>query len=178
MVKVFIGVIIAAIVVITVFMVIDPELNTAQVDTITEVSYDESYKYTIEGEVVKSGTYTLSDAVSMSDLIEAAGGATKNADDRAYFENAVLQSGKTYYISSKYDVTDVCNNSEILKVNINEDNADTLMSISGITTSIASSIVSYRIENGKFNTLEDLMDVYGIGNATYRKIRNFVILHE
>ena len=52
------------------------------------------------------------------------------------------------------------------------------MSVSGVTTSIASSIVSYRTENGMFNTIEQLMDVYGIGNATYHKIRNYVILHE
>ena len=51
------------------------------------------------------------------------------------------------------------------------------MTVNGITTSIASSIVSYRTENGIFDTLEELMDVYGIGNATYHKIRGYVILH-
>ena len=61
--------------------------------------------------------------------------------------------------------------------NINEDNADQLMAISGITSSIANSIVSYRTSNGAFKTIEQLTDVYGIGNATYRKIRNYVILH-
>ena len=63
-------------------------------------------------------------------------------------------------------------------MNINQDDAQTLMSVNGITTSIASSIVSYRSENGIFNTVEDLLNVYGIGNATYHKIRNYVILHQ
>ena len=113
----------------------------------------------------------------MGDLIEAAGGTTANADDLAYFSTVSLKAGSSYYIASKFDETDICSKSEISKVNINEDNAETLMSVNGITTSIASSIISYRTENGIFNTIEDLLNVYGIGNATYHKVRNYVILH-
>jgi competence protein ComEA len=113
----------------------------------------------------------------MHDLLEAAGGTTANADDLAYFENAQLKAGTTYYIASKFDETDICSKSEISKVNINEDDAQTLMTVTGITTAIASSIVSYRNEDGNFNTIEDLLAVYGIGNATYHKVRNYVILH-
>ena len=113
----------------------------------------------------------------MGDLIAAAGGTTTNADDLSFFDEAPLKSGSTYYIAGKYDEADICSKTEISKVNINEDDASTLMSVNGITTSIANSIVSYRSENGIFDTIEELMDVYGIGNATYRKIRNYVILH-
>ena len=179
MLKVLIGVVVAAFVVIVGFLLIDPDLNTvSDNNVITEVVDTKSgSKYTIEGEVNKAGTYVLSDAITMADLIEAAGGTNSNADELAYFESAVLKSGSTYYIPGKYDTTDICSKSEVSKVNINEDDAATLMSVNGITTSIASSIVSYRTENGIFNTIEQLMDVYGIGNATYHKIRNYVILH-
>ena len=176
--KILIGVVIAAFVVIIGFLIIDPDLNQSATTPITEVSDTTSgSKYTIEGEVNKAGTYVLSDAVTMADLIEAAGGTNNNADDLCYFESAPLKSGSTYYIAGKYDATDICSKDEITKVNINEDDASTLMSVNGITTSIASSIVSYRTENGIFDTLEELMEVYGIGNATYHKIRNYVILH-
>lgn len=179
MIKVLIGVVIAAFIVIIGFLVIDPDLNQVNNNSvvITDVVDTKGDKYTIEGEVNKAGTYVLSDTVTMADLITAAGGVTSNADDLAFFDEAVLKSGSTYYISNKYDETDICSKSEINKVNINADDETTLMSINGITTSIASSIVSYRSENGIFNTIEELMDVYGIGNATYRKIRNYVILH-
>ena len=113
----------------------------------------------------------------MLDLISAAGGTSANADDLAYFDEAPLKSGSSYYIACKYDETDICSKNEITKVNINEDDAATLMTVNGITTSIASSIVSYRTENGIFDTVEELMEVYGIGNATYHKIRNYVVLH-
>ena len=176
--KILIGVVIAAFVVIIGFLIIDPDLNQTTTTPITEVSDSANgSKYTIEGEVNKAGTYVLGDAVTMADLIEAAGGTNNNADDLCYFENAPLKSGSTYYIAGKYDATDICSKDEIVKVNINEDDASTLMSVNGITTSIASSIVSYRTENGIFDTLEELMEVYGIGNATYHKIRNYVILH-
>ena len=179
MVKVLIGVVVAAFIVVIGFLLIDPDLNQVTDNgAVTEVIDTQSgSKYTIEGEVNKAGTYVLSDGATMADLIAAAGGTNSNADDLAYFENAKLKSGSTYYIAGKYDATDICSKSEVTKVNINEDDATTLMSVNGITTSIASSIVSYRTENGIFNTIEQVMEVYGIGNATYHKIRNYVILH-
>ena len=179
MVKVLIGVVVAAFIVVIGFLLIDPDLNQVTDNgAVTEVIDTQSgSKYTIEGEVNKAGTYVLSDGATMADLIAAAGGTNSNADDLAYFENATLKSGSTYYIAGKYDATDICSKSEVTKVNINEDDATTLMSVNGITTSIASSIVSYRTENGIFNTIEQVMEVYGIGNATYHKIRNYVILH-
>lgn len=177
--KVIIGVVIAAAVVIIGFMIIDPKVNNTKTTNDSEIVQNEKgYSYTIEGEVQKPGTYVLSsETVTMADLINAGGGTTSNADSLAYYEDATLKNGSTYYIASKFDNTDVCNNSEIAKVNINVDDADKLMTINGITSSIASSIVSYRTSNGSFKTLEQLTEVYGIGNATYRKIRNFVILH-
>ena len=166
MLKILIGVTIVAFILIIGFLVIDPDLNpatSANSNNITEVSNQNGSKYTIEGEVYKAGTYVLSDGITMHDLL---------------FDNAKLKAGTTYYIASKFDETDICSKSEIGKVNINEDDAQTLMTVNGITTSIATSIVSYRSENGIYNTIEDLLNVYGIGNATYHKVRNYVVLHK
>ena len=175
MVKVVIGLIVAAVVIIGGIFVINPLVNGTTSET-TEVS--EKNSYTIEGEVALPGTYSLSSTVTLADLIDAAGGTTSNADELAYFETAEISKGSSYYIASKYDASDVCNDTEITKVNVNLDSADVLVTVNGISTSVANSIVSYREENGIYNTIEDLMNVYGIGNATYRKIRNYVILHE
>lgn len=174
--KVIIGVVIAAAVLIIGFMMIDPKVNNNQTTNTTQ-TIDNGSAYTIEGEVNKPGTYVLKDGITMADLIQAGGGLTNNADDLAFFEQASLKAGNTYYIASKYDATDICNSDPIVKVNVNSDTADTLTNVNGITTSIASSIVSYRTSNGVFQTIEQLMEVYGIGNATYRKVRNFVTLH-
>ena len=179
--KVIIGVIIAAAVVIIGFMIIDPKVNankaTQTATTETANNPNGGKNYTVEGEVNKPGTYSLSENITMKELIQASGGLTSNADELAFFEDATLKAGNTYYIASKFDQTDICNSSAITKVNINADDADTLTSINGITSSIASSIVSYRTSNGVFKTIEQLTEVYGVGNATYRKVRNFVTLH-
>lgn len=178
MIKMLIGVLVAAFVVIVGFMMLDPDLEAGNIqNSLSMITTSNGFKYTVEGEVNKAGTYVLSEAVTMEDLIEAAGGVTANADDLAYFPTAVLKSNSSYYIAGKFDDNDICSNTEIIKVNINEDNAETLMSVSGITTSIATSIVSYRNGNGLYTTLEDVMNVYGIGNATYHKIRSYITLH-
>ena len=141
------------------------------------VDEENRFSFTIEGEVSKPGTYVLEEVTTMGQLIDSAGGLTSNGDELSFFEDVTLTSGQTYYIAGKYDASDICSNAPIQKVNINSDNADELMSINGISSSIASAIVSYRVENGTFRTLEDLLNVYGIGNATYRKVRGYVILH-
>lgn len=174
MLKIIIGVVIATVVVIGGFLLLDPKQSNPDITVV-----DSKNSYTIEGEVNKSGTYKLEgEALTFQDLLNAAGGLTSNGDERTYFETTEITINSTYYVAPKYDVNDVCNNQEIKKVNINSDNETELLKISGITNAIASSIVSYRTENGSFTYLEQLMDVYGIGNATYRKIRNYVILHE
>lgn len=175
MTKVIVAVIFACVLVLMGAMVVIPKV-TGTADNITEVG--DTYAYTIEGEVAKPGTYVLSDAVTMFDLISAAGGTVYNTDDRTYYDDTPLTSGNTYYIGGKYDASDICSNQPINKVNINKDSADALAQINGITSTVASSIISYRTGTGAFKTIEDLLNVYGIGNATYRKIRNYVILHE
>lgn len=188
--KIIIGVIVVAVVAITVFMVLDPNINlvrttdtanTTSMDIMNEESNSLStanFVVSIEGEVAKEGSYGFSELPTMGELIEAAGGTTTSADEKCYFENATLENGKTYFISSKYESGNVCSLVELKKVNINTSSADTLLSVSGFTTSVANSIVSYRSEKGQFNTIEDLLNVYGIGNATYRKVRSYVTLHE
>ena len=176
MIKILIGVVIVAIGVITTLLVLDPANAASSAGNVTEVA--QTFTVVVEGEVYASGSYTMKDGALMSDLIEAAGGLTSNADERAFYEDAVLTKGTTYFIASKYDVNDLCSTSEVEKVNVNSDDAETLTQVNGITSALANSIVTYRSENGLFSTLEQLQEVYGIGPSTYRKIRNYVILHE
>lgn len=178
MVKIIIGVIIAAFVVIGGFMLLDPQINGNNTQITTDTNDASAHTFTIEGEVSKPGTYSLEENATMDQLIIAAGGLTSNGDVRTYFSETVLESGVTYYVGGVKDAADVCSSEPITKVNINSDTAETLMSVNGITSSVSSAIVSHRSEIGSYTYLEQLLDVYGIGNATYRKIRNYVILHQ
>ena len=173
--KILIGVVIVAVAVIATFLVLDPNVGIQSTGQVAEVA--KSFSVVVEGEVYKTGSYTMQEGAIMSDLLEACGGINNNADERAFYNDATLTSGMTYYIASKYDINDLCNVNEVEKVNVNSDDATALSKVNGITQTIANSIVTYRNENGLFSTLEQLLEVYGIGNATYHKIRGYVILH-
>ncbi len=59
------------------------------------------------------------------------------------------------------------------QVNINIANAETLANyLDGIGTVLAQRIVDYRMEHGNFESIEDLKNVKGIGNAVFEKIRD------
>ncbi len=137
---------------------------------------------TITGEVVKNypngGTYSLPLESSLLDLILAAGGATTNADPKAYDSDFILENKMAFYIAPLYDNTNTCSTEPIKKVNINTGSKESLMEIGAIGSTIASSIISYRDENGYFNRIEELLNVSGIGNATFEKVKNFVQIFE
>ncbi len=176
MIKIIVVVLVVAAVAVVGFVLLNNTGSAAEAGDLMESTL-ESVKFTIEGEVNYPGTYTLASNAMMSTLIEAAGGVTSNADSRAYYVDAELTGGMTYYIASKYDEGDLCSYQEIEKVNVNTDSATLLSTVNGISSSVGEKIVDYRETNGSFMTIEALKEVSGIGDATYTKIRNYVILH-
>ena len=82
----------------------------------------------------------------------------------------------SYFIASLYDENDICNDYPLAKVNINNADKDLLMTVNGIGSTIASALVTYRETDGEFSYLEEIMNVTGIGNATFEKIKNSIVL--
>lgn len=62
----------------------------------------------------------------------------------------------------------------LAKININTDNKEKLMTISGIGSSKADAIIEYRTKNGNFKTTEDIMNVSGISKTIYDKIKDTI----
>lgn len=62
------------------------------------------------------------------------------------------------------------------KVSINNGSKEELMTLSGIGESKAEAIIEYRNINNGFKTLEDIMNVSGIGEAAYNKIKDSITL--
>jgi competence protein ComEA len=59
-------------------------------------------------------------------------------------------------------------------ININTATVEELMTLTGIGQVKAEAIVKYRIENGKYDNIEDLLNVKGIGEKTLQKIKDSV----
>lgn len=62
------------------------------------------------------------------------------------------------------------------KVSINKATKEQLMTLSGIGESKALSIISYRETNGAFKTIEEIMDVTGIGEAIFAQIKESITI--
>ena len=60
------------------------------------------------------------------------------------------------------------------KININTATKEELQTISGIGEGKAQAIIEYREENGNFNSIEDILNVSGIGESIYEKIKDHI----
>lgn len=63
---------------------------------------------------------------------------------------------------------------EISIVNINTASIDELDSLPGIGSSKAQNIIDYRNINGKFGSIEEILNVNGIGTAIYEQIKAYI----
>jgi len=63
------------------------------------------------------------------------------------------------------------------KVNINTADLALLMTLPGIGESKAGSIISYREEHGKFSSIEELMNITGIKEGVYTKIKEHITVN-
>lgn len=59
-------------------------------------------------------------------------------------------------------------------VNINKATQSELENLPGIGPAIATRIIEYRKENGKFSSIDDIKNVKGIGDAKYEKIKDSI----
>lgn len=142
----------------------------------------------ITGEVNKPGIVILKNNSRIADAINSAGGATKEADLNQINLAYILEDGQKIYIPNKNEkieedeyITDNSGNNEKNnsskeeeKVNINEAMQTELEQLPGIGPSLASRIIEYREANGKFEKIEDLQNVKGIGDSKYNDIKDKV----
>ena len=62
----------------------------------------------------------------------------------------------------------------VKKININTADVDTLKGIKGIGPKLAENIVAYREKVGQFKTVDDLLEVKGVGDKKLEAIRPFI----
>lgn len=78
----------------------------------------------------------------------------------------ICVESETIYLSSNDDAH--------LIVNINTATVRELKKLDGIGRVTAQAIIDYRTENGEFTTVDELINVKGIGEAKLEKIRDHV----
>jgi competence protein ComEA len=173
--KVMLGVLFFTIITLVVFLNLDPNIVTTSTQQVSSIAAN-YLTASLSGEIQKPGTYILEKQSTLEDLLALAGGTTTNADPLAFHGSLILDGGKSYYIAPTYDPTDVCGTTALVKVGINTANKENLMTLSNIGSSLAEAIITYRQQHGAFSHLEAIMDVSGIGQSTFTRIKNYITL--
>lgn len=131
----------------------------------------------VTGAVVNPGVYYLPEESRVQDALEAAGGPTLSADlDRVNLAERVHDEDQIYFPEigeENVPSTRIGGTGEGL-VNINTASIGELEGLPGIGPALAQSIVDYREAHGPFNTLEEIMDVQGIGQGVFEDIRELI----
>lgn len=129
------------------------------------------------GQVMHEGVYILSKGDRVYQAIEAAGGLTGEADSKQINQAMELTDGIQIYIPA---IGESINNQLVNedvddgKININTASKEKLMEIPGIGETKAIAIINYRETKGNFNTIEDIMNIDGIKEGTFNKIKDYI----
>lgn len=92
-------------------------------------------------------------------------------DAQSNLDNA--QTNNDACVCESNETTTSTNTNTSTLVNINTASKEELMSVSGIGASKADAIIVYRSES-KFNTIEDIKNVSGIGESLFAKIKDYI----
>ncbi len=139
----------------------------------------DNQKVYISGEVVNPGVYDISTGDRIDDIINYAGGVTEEANI-TYINLAEIVTDEQHIIipndeqvSESTTVNGNTNsNTTSSKININKASVSELTQLNGVGEATAKSIVEYRETNGKFNSIEDIKKVSGIGDKTFEKFKD------
>ena len=140
------------------------------------------------GAVKQPGVYELTADSRLFEAIQMAGGLTEEAADQALNQAELIEDGSRIYVPTKEEVKAGMDNGDTLtqnednaekagstsdgKVDINTAEKNELMTLPGIGEAKADAIVRYREEHGAFQKIEDLMEVEGIKEGVFQKVKD------
>jgi competence protein ComEA len=135
----------------------------------------------VAGWVRRPGVYEFTEGARVIDAIDAAGGARSGAVLEALNLAAPLTDGTQILVPREGQegvVPAPVTGGAVAGglVNVNSAIATELEELPGIGEVIAQRIIDYRTENGPFATVDELLDVSGIGDAILESIRELVMV--
>lgn len=149
------------------------------------------------GEVNDPGIYKAPKGVLLSDIIEEAGGFTKDASVNNINLVYQISCNMSIYIPSEAEITKGFGGGDIIRqdgvyvwgnmsgsgnteggdnvqqVNINKATVEELKALPGIGEVTAKAIVDYR-KNEPFKTIDDIKNVTGIGESKFKRIKDYI----
>jgi competence protein ComEA len=134
------------------------------------------------GAVTRPGVYRLSTGARVDDLVAAAGGLATDADPDRVNLAARLTDGEKVYVPRVGESLPADSAAEgagsstapSAPVDLNTASVTELDALPGVGPATAQAIVDYRTQHGPFRSVDDLLDVRGIGPAKLDAIRPLV----
>lgn len=149
------------------------------------------YLVHVTGAVLNPGAYEFMPGSRIRDALAAAG-ASPQADVQALNLAAFLEDGQRLTVPAiaptqkpgqpaatapAAPLVEQPAQASLL-ININTASQAELELLPGIGPVMAARVIEYRDENGGFEKIEDLLDVSGIGPATFERIKNLITVEE
>ena len=135
--------------------------------TIPTTSPSMKVNVTLFGEVNTPGSYEVQAGISLQSLVQLAGGFSQRAD----LSN--LDLTRTIWENQSITIPSL---PQAELVNINRANLEELSTLPGIGLILGQRIIDYRAQNGPFEAIEEIMNVSGIKQAIYEKIRDLITI--
>jgi competence protein ComEA len=150
----------------------------------------------VKGSVPRPGVYELPPGSRVRDAVQAAGGFLAEAEKDKVNLASPLKDGQELVIpgptQEAADSGEDGNGEYVdeegeeppddesldLWIDINYASAEELEALPGIGPTLAMRIVEYREQNGPFQAIEDIINVSGIGPATFEKFMNYIYVSE
>ena len=144
------------------------------------------------GAVNEPGVYELPEGSRICDAISLAGGLTAEACVDVVNQAEPVTDGQMIRIPTKTEAeagltglnessadgaltsTQVSAGADDGRVNLNTAGTAELMTLPGIGEAKAASIVAYRESHGAFGTVEEIMNVEGIKEGVYNRIKEYI----
>src|SRR5690606_20651610 len=163
---------------------LDEELALETESNLEPVSVEEAKNIfvDIKGAVHNEGVYEAREGMRVKDIVDLAGGFIEEAEVRQVNMAERVEDEMVIYVPRiGEELTEVDSNTisdkAKGKVSLNKATQEEFETLSGIGPSKAAAIISYREENGPFKKLEDLMQVSGIGEKSFEKIKDSLKLN-
>ena len=141
----------------------------------------------VSGQIHSPGVYELPASSRVNNLVEAAGGLAEDADATAINLAAPLADAQHIHVPAPGEevpldaavpegagsaANGTAETDQSALINVNSAGLQELQQLPGIGPALASAIVEWREANGPFTSVEDLLDVPGIGDAKLEQLRS------
>ncbi|MEH7384041.1 helix-hairpin-helix domain-containing protein, partial [Bacillus sp. JJ1521] len=135
----------------------------------------------IKGAIHNEGVFEAKEGMRVKDVVEMAGGFTEDAEHKQVNLAQRVEDEMVIYVPRIGEEIEIETSSQLQKndgkVSLNKGTQAELETLTGIGPSKAAAIIAYREENGPFKQLEDLLQVSGIGEKSFEKIKEQIKLN-